>query len=162
MTTSNNHHGVPLYAKTVMIVQFLTILFFGFWMYQEYQYNAFFQLYVNSFLNDNEFLLIAVFGVLGFLGTGLGMYVRTHGKGHSLELATDGGNLSPTSREPSISGGKLDSHTEQHLIDMIRKTVPPVSTTSSASTVGSASTAAANSGQPLPTLQRVDPNKKTP
>ncbi len=157
-----------MYAKTIMVFQSLVILFFGFWMYQEYQYSTFFQLYVNGFFADNELFLVTVFAAIGFLLTGLGMYGRSHGRGHSLELTTEtSGTAAP---QPSMRGGKLDSGTEQHLIDMIRKTVP-VSTSVSTPSVtspagsgsvpaGSASDAAAASGQRLPTLQRAEDKKK--
>jgi len=156
-----------MYARTIMVFQSLVILFFGFWMYQEYQYNVNFQLYVNGFFSDNELFLVTVLAAIVFLLTGLGMYGRSHGRGKSLEVTTLSGTAPP---QPSMRGGKLDSGTEQHLIDMIRKTVP-VSTSVSTPTVvspagsgsvpaGSASEAAAASGQPLPTLQRAEDKKK--
>jgi len=93
----------------------------GFWIYQEYLNNPFLQSYVNGFFRGGSLIAI-ILGLTGLSGiVVVGLYVRLRGARRRL--------LGMSSRESGgfdrgRRSGALDERTEQHLIEMIRKTQP--------------------------------------
>jgi len=125
-------------VKILVLVQSLANLFMGFWIYQEYLNNPFLQSYVNGFFRGGS--LIAI--ILGLVGLSAivvaGLYVRLRGVRKTLYgmRSRETGGLDRGRRS-----GPLDERTEQHLIQMIRKTQPII-------TSGTSDT--------MPTLRRID------
>jgi hypothetical protein len=108
-------------VKILVLVQSLANLFMGFWIYQEYLNNPFLQSYVNGYLPGGSLaaIILAVTGLSAIVVAGL--YVRLRGARKKL--------FGMRSRETGGSDrggrvGSLDERTEQHLIEMIRKTQP--------------------------------------
>ncbi len=64
---------VPGYAKIIMLLQSLLILFLSFWVVQEYMYNIYFQAYVNDVIQANG-SLIALLVIVSALGGALGLF----------------------------------------------------------------------------------------
>ena len=129
---------IPGFVKILILLQTLIILFMSFWIYQEYVNNPFLQTYVNGYFRSSlaAIILISV-GSSGTLAAAL--YAKLRGARKELEgirsrerVGSDGSQL--------VKG--LDSRTEQHLIEMIRKTTPIMSS----GTAG-----------PMPTLRREEP-----
>ena len=154
-SSSYIYKEIPLYAKTLIIVQTLVILFFSFWFYQEYTYNTFFQSWLNGYIQTNQLLLLTMFSGLTFAGVAVGVVVRSHHAKANLALAT-------ASKEAATSPGTTPTGnfpvgTEQHLIDMIRRNATPAS--SSQTQTQATSGANPPPGQRMPTLQRRDPNQ---
>lgn len=132
--------GVPGYAKFLIVVQSIVIVYFVFWSLEEYANNLYFQSYVNSTLQTSGFGLIALGSVGIFSAIAAGLYMklrRTRLELHRL------GTVEETHVEPNVSGSVLDTHVEQHLINMIRK--------SSDNTVSGS----------LPVLKREEPSGQT-
>lgn len=64
---------MPGYAKVIMLLQSIVILFLSFWVVQEYTYNIYFQAYVNDIIQaDGSFIVILVF--VSALGLALGLF----------------------------------------------------------------------------------------
>jgi len=155
-SSSYIYKEIPLYAKTLIIVQTLVILFFSFWFYQEYTYNAFFQSWLNGYIQTNQLFLLTMFSGLTFAGVAVGVVVRSHHAKANLALAT-------ASKEEATSlgttpTGNFPVGTEQHLIDMIRRNATPGSTSNQTQAQATSGTSPP-SGQRMPTLQRRDPNQ---
>ncbi len=64
---------MPGYAKIIMLLQSMVILFLSFWVVQEYIYNIYFQAYVNDTLQANG-SLIAIMIFVSVLGLALGLF----------------------------------------------------------------------------------------
>jgi hypothetical protein len=64
---------MPGYAKIIMLLQSMVILFLSFWVVQEYMYNIYFQAYVNDMIQTNG-SLIAIFVFVISLGLALGLF----------------------------------------------------------------------------------------
>ena len=64
---------MPGYAKIIMLLQSMVILFFSFWVLQEYTYNFYFQVYVNDMVQTNG-SLIAILVFVSSLGLVLGLF----------------------------------------------------------------------------------------
>ncbi len=113
--------SLPGSAKIVMFLQTLVILFLSFWLYEEYQYNSYFQLYVNGFLQGSAFAAIVLISIVAFIGVAIVLYLNLRSTRKELEglLSTKQVGLDGSGR-----GQALDARTEQHLIEMIRKTTP--------------------------------------
>src|SRR5437867_4165415 len=127
-SSSYIYKEIPLYAKTLIIVQTLVILFFSFWFYQEYTYNTFFQSWLDGYIQTNQLLLLTMFSGLTFAGVAVGVVVRSHHAKANLALAT-------ASKEAATSlgttpAGNFPAGTEQHLIDMLRRNATPAPSTS--------------------------------
>src|SRR5947208_1459691 len=60
---------MPGYAKIIMLLQSMVILFLTFWVLQEYTYNIYFQAYVNDMVQTNG-SLIAILVFVSSLGLG--------------------------------------------------------------------------------------------
>lgn len=64
---------MPSYAKIIMLLQSIAILFLSFWLVQEYTYNIYFQAYVNDIIQvDGSLIAILVF--VSVLGLALGLF----------------------------------------------------------------------------------------
>jgi hypothetical protein len=155
-SSSYVYKEVPLYAKTLIVVETLVIVFFTFWFYQEYTYNTFFQTWLNGYLQTNQLLLLTLFSGLTFGAVTVGVVLRSHHAKTNLTLAA-------ASRETAASlgttqTGNLDFGTEQHLIDMIRRNASPASSSGQAQAQIPPSTNPPP-GQGMPTLRRRDPNQ---
>jgi hypothetical protein len=64
---------MPGYAKIIMILQSMVILFLSFWVVQEYSNNIYFQAYVNDMIQTNG-SLIAILVFVSSLGLALGLF----------------------------------------------------------------------------------------
>src|SRR5947199_7612783 len=64
---------MPGYAKILMLLQSMVILFLSFWVLQEYTYNIYFQAYVNDMVQTNG-SLIAILVFVSSLGLALGLF----------------------------------------------------------------------------------------
>jgi hypothetical protein len=64
---------MPGYAKIIMLLQSMVILFLTFWVSQEYVYNIYFQAYVNDMIQTNG-SLIAILVFVSSLGLALGLF----------------------------------------------------------------------------------------
>jgi hypothetical protein len=64
---------MPGYAKIIMVLQSMVILFLTFWVVQEYMYNIYFQAYVNDIIQING-SLIAILVFVSSLGLALGLF----------------------------------------------------------------------------------------
>src|SRR5690348_4789681 len=64
---------MPGYAKIIMLLQSIVIIFLSFWLVQEYTYNTYFQAYVNDMLQANG-SLIAILVFVSVLGLALGLF----------------------------------------------------------------------------------------
>lgn len=111
-----------------MIVQTLVIFYFAFWSYEEYLNNAYFQNYVNASLQGSGFAIVALSCVGIFTAVASGLYMKLRRTRRELEDLVSTDPVSPTGQ---ASNGVLAPHVEQHLIDMIRKSTPAGSETSS-------------------------------
>jgi len=113
--------NIPRFVKILILVQSLANLFMGFWIYQEYLNNPFLQSYVNSYFRG--IFLAAIILALTGLSTIVvaGLYARLRGARKKLfgVRSRETGGFDRGRR-----GGSLDERTEQHLIEMIRKTQP--------------------------------------
>jgi hypothetical protein len=64
---------MPGYAKIIMLLQSMVILFLTFWVSQEYMYNIYFQAYMNDMIQTNG-SLIAIIVFVSSLGLALGLF----------------------------------------------------------------------------------------
>jgi hypothetical protein len=108
-------------VKIFLIVQSFVIAYLGFWMYENYQNDYYFQTYVNASLQGSGFTIIALSIVGIFSAVAMGLYLklrRTHKELEDLILTEH--------PAPEAQGSKtiLEPHVEQHLIEMIRKSTP--------------------------------------
>jgi hypothetical protein len=113
--------SIPGFAKIIMLIQSLVILFLLFWLGEEYTNNLYFQAYVNSFVKGSTFAAIVLISIIAFTVIALVLFLKLRRTRRELE-----GLLSTEKVESGGSrrGQVLDSRTEQHLIEMIRKTTP--------------------------------------
>lgn len=65
--------GVPGFAKIIMLLQMLVIVFLSSWIYEEYLNNIYLQAYVNDVVQADG-SLIAIIVVIGGLGMALGLF----------------------------------------------------------------------------------------
>jgi hypothetical protein len=134
-TSKELHEGslwkkIPGFAKILLLVQTVMILFMGFWIYQEYLNNPYLQAYVNGFFQGDSLTAIILISIGSFATVALALYARLRGARKKLvgiiskeAVGSYGGRL----------GEPLDKWTEQHLLDMIRKTAPIQNSRSSTS-----------------------------
>ncbi len=104
-----------------MIAQSFIIAYLGFWMFENYQNDFYFQSYVNASLQGSGFTIVALSSVGIFSAVATGLYLklrRTHRELEHLILTEHSA--------PEEQGSKniLEPHVEQHLIEMIRKATP--------------------------------------
>jgi len=104
-------------AKVVLSLQTLILFFLSYWMYEEVQNNIYLQTYLYALPFGRNLPAIAI-GFIASIDTGtIALYVW-------LSRAKRGVIRAASSQQPAMSSvgtGFMDSHTEQHLVDMIRK-----------------------------------------
>jgi hypothetical protein len=108
-------------VKVLLLVQSFVIAYLGFWMYENYQNDFFFQAYVNASLQGSGFTIVALSSVGIFSAVATGLYLklrRTHRELEHLIMTEH-----PAAEEQG-SKSILEPHVEQHLIEMIRKSTP--------------------------------------
>jgi hypothetical protein len=125
-TNAEEHNGsvlksIPGFAKIIMLLQTLVILFLLFWLAEEYSNNLYFQAYVNSFVQGSSFAAIVLISIIAFMVIALVLFLKLRRTRKELEglLSTD-----TVASGRSGRGQALDNRTEQHLIEMIRQTQP--------------------------------------
>src|SRR5437879_10997076 len=52
--------SIPGFAKVLILLQFVVILFMSFWIYEEYLNNSYLQTYVSGYLQGSLFTLIVL------------------------------------------------------------------------------------------------------
>jgi hypothetical protein len=112
----------------LVILQSFVIAYLGFWMYENYQNDFYFQAYVNSSLQGSGFAIVALSSVGIFSAIAMGLYMKLRRTHKELE------HLIITEHStPEEQGSKtiLEPHVEQHLIEMIRKSTPAEASASS-------------------------------
>lgn len=153
-SSSYIYKEIPLYAKTLIVVETLAIVFFSFWFYQEYTYNTFFQAWLNGYIQTNQLFLLIIFSGITFGAVSVGVALRSH---HAkINLALDTKSREAAASLGTTRTGNLDLGTEQHLIEMIRRNASPTSSSGQAQTQASP---VGNTPSGMPTLQRKDPNQ---
>jgi hypothetical protein len=108
-------------VKVLLLVQSFVIAYLGFWMYENYQNDFFFQAYVNASLQGSGFTIVALSSVGIFSAVATGLYLKLRRTHRELE------HLIMTEHPASAEQGSksiLEPHVEQHLIEMIRKSTP--------------------------------------
>jgi len=113
--------SIPGFAKIIMLLQTAVIVFLLIWVAEEYSNNFYFQAYVNGFLQGSAFTTIVLISIIAFTVIAIALYWKLRKTRKELE------GLLSTGRVGSTRNGRgpvLDSRTEQHLIEMIRKTQP--------------------------------------
>jgi hypothetical protein len=101
---------VPGYAKIIMVLQSMVILFLSFWAAQEYMYNIYFQAYVNDMLQANG-SLIAILVFVSSLGLSLGLFKvlkSTHHQIGALVNQPQDPTMAPVASSPKQSA--IDLH----------------------------------------------------
>ena len=104
--------------KVLLLVQSFVIAYLGFWMYENYQDDFYFQAYVNASLQGSGFAIVALSSVGIFSAVAMGLYMklrRTHKELEHLILTEH------SAPQEQGSNTILEPHVEQHLINMIRK-----------------------------------------
>src|SRR5437016_11549617 len=72
---------IPSPVKILVVLQSFVIAYLGFWMYQNYQNDFYFQAYVNASLQGSDFAIVALSSVGIFSAVAMGLYMkrrRTH------------------------------------------------------------------------------------
>ena len=113
--------SIPGFAKILLFLQTLIILSLSFWIYQEYLNNSFLQTYVNNYLQAGSFTAITLIATGSFTIMAMALYAKLRSTSKELAgiLSTDTVGVSGSGRRQG-----LDTRSEQHLIEMIRKTTP--------------------------------------
>ena len=134
-------NSIPGFAKILLLLQFLVILFMSFWIYQEFMNNVYLQSYVNFNLQGASFTAIVLISIGLFTIIAVALYAKLRGTRKELEEIISADTLEP---DESGRGQPGDSGAEQRLFEVVRRTTP-----------------IRNSGPgtdgPMPTLRRVDP-----
>jgi hypothetical protein len=132
--------GIPRFAKIIMLLQTLVVLFLSFWLYEEYLNNSYFQAYVNGILQGSVFTAVVLISIVAFTVVAIVLFLKLRSTRKELE-----GILSKekAGSEGGGHGQPLDTRTEQHLIEMIRKTTPIMNS-------------GPGTGGEMPTLRRTD------
>ena len=131
--------SIPGFAKILILIQFLVILFMSFWIYEEYLNNSYLQAYLNGNLQGVSFTAIVLISVGLFTILAVALYAKLRSTRRELEGILSTEKVGPDGRR---IGGSVDAGAEQHVIEMIRKTTPIMDS---------------GTGGPMPTLRRVDP-----
>ncbi len=116
--------------KVLLLLQSFVIAYLGFWMYENYQNDFYFQAYVNASLQGSGFTIVALSSVGIFSAVAMGLYLklrRTHRELEHLILTEH------SASEEEGSKNILEPHVEQHLINMIRKSTANETTSASSS-----------------------------
>ncbi len=89
-------------------------------MYQEYLNNPYLQVYVNGYFQGAALTAIILLSIGIFTTVAFALYAKL--RGYRKEIASLSKEKAGT--DSSATGQRLDSRTEEHLIEMIRKTTP--------------------------------------
>ena len=129
---------IPGFVKILVFLQTLIILFMAFWIYQEYLNNPFLQRYVSGYFQGGSLAAIILVSIGSFGTVAMALFAKLRGARKQLEGIRSTQRVGSDGSRP-VHG--LDARTEQHLIEMIRKTTPII-----------------NSGtaDPMPALRRED------
>src|SRR5205807_9170657 len=91
-------NSIPGFAKILILLQFLVILFMSFWIYQEYVNNVYLQSYVNFNLQGASFTAIVLISIGLFTIVAVALYAKLQSTRKELEgilsiekCRTDGG-----------------------------------------------------------------------
>jgi hypothetical protein len=117
-------------VKILLLVQSFVIAYLGFWMYENYQNDFFFQAYVNASLQGSGFTIVALSSVGIFSAVAMGLYLKLRRTHRELEHMILTEHSAP---EEQGSSTILEPHVEQHLINMIRRATPTDTTATSSS-----------------------------
>ena len=125
ITSSEKNDGsswktIPGFAKTLLLMQTVFIVFMAFWIYEEYQNNAYLQAYVNGNLNGISYSLIVLISVALFSIVALALYLNLRRTRRELEGVLSKDRIGPDGTRV----GQTDAGEEEHLIEMIRKNAP--------------------------------------
>jgi hypothetical protein len=110
------------------------------WIYEEYLNNQYLQIYVNGLLQRGFLTAVILISIGTFTIVATALYAKLRSARRELEGMLSTEKAGPDGRRP---GQALDTRTEQHLIEMIRKTTPIMNSGS-------------GTGGQMPTLRRVD------
>src|SRR3989442_4639174 len=112
---------IPSPVKVLLLLQSFVIAYLGFWMYENYQNDFYFQAYVNASLQGSGFTIVALSSVGIFSAVAMGLYLKLRRTHRELEHLILTEHSAP---EEQGSSTILEPHVEQHLIQMIRKATP--------------------------------------
>jgi len=104
-----------------MLLQTLLISFLSFWIYEEYLNNLYFQAYVNGYFQGGALAGIILVSIIVFAIVAVVLYLKLRRTRKELEGLI---SKETVGRDGRGHSQPLDSRTEQHLIEMIRKTQP--------------------------------------
>src|SRR5437763_14750194 len=119
---------IPGPVKVLLIAQSFVIAYLGIWVYENYQFDFYFQAYVNASLQGSGFAIIALSSVGIFSAVAMGLYLKLRRTHKELEHLISTEHSAP---EEQGSSTILERHAEQHLINMIRKSTYTEASTSS-------------------------------
>src|SRR5438874_2771036 len=119
---------IPSPVKVLLLLQSFVIAYLGFWMYENYQNDFYFQAYVNASLQGSGFAIVALSSVGIFSAVAMGLYLKLRRTHKELEHLISTEHSVP---EEQGSSTILEPHVEQHLINMIRKSTSTEASTSS-------------------------------
>jgi hypothetical protein len=134
--------SIPGFAKIIMLIQTAVILFLLFWLVEEYANNAYFQAYVNSFAQGTLFAAIVAISIIGFILIALLLYWHLRKTRKELDRLL---SIGKTGTSGASRDQVLDDQTEQHLIEMIRKSTPIMNS---------------GTGDQMPVLRRTRPEEE--
>src|SRR5438128_12206895 len=112
---------IPGPVKVLLLLQSFVIAYLGFWMYENYQNDFYFQAYVNASLQGSGFAIVALSSVGIFSAVAMGLYLKLRRTHRELEHLILTEHSTPQEEGSSTI---LEPHVEQHLINMIRKSIP--------------------------------------
>src|SRR5437667_3648802 len=121
---------IPSPVKILVVLQSFVIAYLGFWMFENYQNDYYFQAYVNASLQGSGFPIVALSSVGIFSAVAMGLYLKLRRTHQELEHLISTEHSAP---DEQGSGTILEPHVEQHLINMIRKTTSTDTTGASSS-----------------------------
>src|SRR2546422_9528335 len=67
---------IPSPVKVLLLLQSFVIAYLGFWMYENYQNDFYFQAYVNASLQGSGFAIVALSSVGIFSAVAMGLYLK--------------------------------------------------------------------------------------
>jgi hypothetical protein len=123
---------MPGYAKIIMVLQSMMILFLSFWVVQEYMYNIYFQAYVNDIVQVNG-SLIAILVFVSSLGLALGLFKvlkSTHNQIGALVNQPQSPTMAPVASTPKQASIDLHPMVAALKADMAHQSymepIPPI------------------------------------
>ena len=121
--------SIPRFAKLIILLQAIVILFLSFWIYQEYLNNTYLQRYVNGYFQGDFLTAIILMSIAAFTIVAVILFFKLRSTRRELAGLLSKGKVG---RDNGGRGQLLDTRTEQHLIEMIRKTTPIMNSGSAA------------------------------